>query len=315
MSTPTQILAKKLKKDEYYTLYEDIECELIHYIPHFKDKVVYCNCDSEKSNFYRFFTDNFSKFQLKKLICTHYNSDNPDQQSYMIVRDREHEEVVYLAGNGDFRSPGCKMILNNCDIVVTNPPYSLFRQFLKLLMEYNKKFIILGNINAVTYKDVFPLIKENKIRLGVNSRKGSRKGDSLLFLTENGEKENTSSWWYTNLEYAQKFENIPMVRTYNDTDYPKYDNYDAIEVSKVKNIPSDYFGTMGVPISYLKRHNPNQFEIIGLAKRGGDADKLATKIYTKPEYPNASDLNAGPTLWDGDRLYNCYARLLIRRKS
>ena len=262
--------AKTAKNDEFYTQLTDIEKELKHYKKHFEGKVVYCNCDDVRwSNFFKYFSMNFEHLGLKKLICTAYNENgqgivyeyNGDLNGNRIVDDEEIE-VKYLEGNGDFRSAECIEILKQADIVVTNPPFSLFREYVAQLMEYGKQFLIIGNMNAVTYKEIFPLIKENKMWLGQNTKGGTRKGNSLVFTTPNKKEKQVSSWWYTNMDCQRHNQHLDLYKTYNETDYPKYDNYDAIEVSKSCDVPMDYNGIMGVPISFLMFHCPTQFEIV-----------------------------------------------------
>lgn len=281
--------AKTAKNDEFYTQLTDIEKELKHYKKHFEGKVVYCNCDDVRwSNFFKYFSMNFEHLGLKKLICTAYNENgqgivyeyNGDLNGNRIVDDEEIE-VKYLEGNGDFRSAECIEILKQADIVVTNPPFSLFREYVTQLMEYGKQFLIIGNGNAVTYKEIFPLIKENKMWLGTLAM-----GSETLFLlptemekwiVEN--KKEGSAWvysngkimgrvtqviWFTNLDHAKRHTELDLYKKYNAEEYPKYDNYDAIEVSKVAEIPMDYFGEMGVPISFLNKYCPTQFEIVGI---------------------------------------------------
>ena len=271
--------AKTAKNDEFYTQLTDIEKELKHYKKHFEGKVVYCNCDDVRwSNFFKYFSMNFEHLGLKKLICTAYNENgqgivyeyNGDLNGNRIVDDEEIE-VKYLEGNGDFRSAECIEILKQADIVVTNPPFSLFREYVAQLMEYGKQFLIIGNGNAVTYKEIFPLIKENKLWLGQNTKGGTRKGNSLVFTTPNKKEKQASSWWYTNMDCQRHNQHLDLYKTYNETDYPKYDNYDAIEVSKSCDVPMNYNGIMGVPISFLMFHCPTQFEIVKFRK--GDDNK------------------------------------------
>ena len=263
--------AKRLKNDEFFTLYEDIEKEMVHYKDHFKGKTVYCNCDdARESNFFKFFSLNFEKLGLKKLITTGYKADG---QGVALIyegdkngnRNPDTEEITIrpLQGNGDFRSEECIEFLKEADIVVTNPPFSLFREYIKQLVEYGKKFIIIGNGNAVTYKEVFPLIKENKLWLGVSPR-------SMEFILPNGEKGVVNACWFTNLEHNKRHRPIDLYKHYSN-EYKHYDNYDAIEVGKVCEIPMDYDGVMGVPITFLDKYCPEQFEIVKFRK--GDDDK------------------------------------------
>jgi len=264
--------AKNEKNNEFYTQLTDIEKELQHYKEHFKDKVVYCNCDDHRfSNFYRYFSLNFEFLGLKKLIATHFSSDGIAYK-LEIIRDINGDGRIdeldtietALKQNGDFRSDECIEILKEADIVVSNPPFSLFREYIAQLVEYNKNFLVIGSMNAITYKDCFSLIKDNKMWLGNNYVKE--------FLQPNGEfKKFGNICWFTNIPHKKRNEEIILYRNYNETDYPKYDNYFAINVDKTKDIPCDYFGAIGVPISFLDKYNPKQFEIVRFRK--GDDDK------------------------------------------
>ena len=235
--------------------------------------------------------------------------------------------LALLDGDGDFRSKECVNLLKQSDIVVTNPPFSLFRQFVKQLVDYDKKFLIIGNINCITYKEIFPLIMQNKIWLGVSINSGDRKFSVPDYYELNAatcgiDKEGKrfinvkGVRWFTNLEHDKRNRPYDLVFSYkeNPARYPKYDNYDAIEVSKTGDIPEDYFGVMGVPITFLDKYCPEQFEIIGMAKRGAGDPALRTKIYTKEDYPNYSDLNAGPVLIKDGQPKNTYPRILIRHR-
>lgn len=288
--------AKINKKDEFYTRLEDIERELRHYKHHFKDKVVYCNCDDPRvSNFFHYFSYNFEHLGLKKLITTCYKNQNMDlfsmhdkERAIALVYEGEKDNgrvptvenigVIELQGDGDFRSPEAIEFLKEADIVVTNPPFSLFREYVSQLIEYDKKFIIIGHQNAITYKEIFPLIKENKMWLGFGF-----KGGAAHFINKHYENYATATdkkegmirvsgvVWYTNLDISKRHEDIPLFRKYegNEDNYPKYDNYDAINVDKTTDIPSDYEGVMGVPITFLNKYNPDQFEIIGATESEG----------------------------------------------
>ena len=254
--------AKTAKNDEFYTRFDDINFEINlaehGYRPFFKDKIVYCNCDDpEESNFWKFFKARFNGLKLKKLISSHY--DQEGKSSYKLEYDGEKVTKTELEGNGDFRSPECVELLKESDIVVTNPPFSLFRDFIGLLMKYNKKFAIIGNMNAITYKEVFPLIKENKIWLGYSQPK--------IFIQPDGsEKKFGNILWYTNLDIPKRHE--PMLLGWKFEKglemgiYQKYDNYDAYNVDKVCQIPRDYDGVLGVPITFLDKYCPEQFEIL-----------------------------------------------------
>lgn len=281
--------AKATKNDEFYTQLEDIENELKYYKEHFRGKVVYCNCDGflndEKSNFFVYFSLNYEVFGLKGLICTKYNP-NGKGRKYEYYGDLNgnnypDEEEIFtsdLEGDGDFRSEECIELLKKCDIVCTNPPFSLFRQYVGQLFEYKKDFLIIGNVNAITYKEIFPLIKGNKMWLGVSSfNKGMYFGvpddytyaDTYKFDRErNGKKvmRVSSICWFTNLDHKKRHEELLLYKKYNTEEYPKYDNYDAIEVSKVTSIPIDYDGVMGVPITFLDKYCPTQFEIVGWSR-------------------------------------------------
>lgn len=276
--------AKNAKKDEFYTQLADIENELKHYKEHFEGKTVYCNCDDPRvSNFFHYFSHNFENLGLKKLITTCYKnqnmelfSQNDSEEAISLVYtgdknengvpDPEEIGLNYLKEDGDFRSPEAIALLKQADIVVTNPPFSLFREYVAQLIEYNKKFIILGNINAITYKDCFELIKNNKMWLGNNTVRMFKKPDGSMY-------ETARTYWYTNLEHSKRNEEFVLFKKYkgNENQYPTYDNYNAIEVSQAINIPMDFDGVMGVPITFLDKYNPNQFEIIKFRK--GDDEK------------------------------------------
>ncbi len=272
--------ANIVKDDEFYTPYQDIEKELNHYAKQFKNKVIYCNCDDHygiglgtpKSQFIKYLADNFEAFGLKKVIATHYEPDKDHSTMYILDKDNtgdgiicwEDIEEIKLKGNGDFRSPECIELLKQADIVITNPPFSLFREYVAQLYKYKKRFLILGNDNCRTYKEIFPLIKNNQFWCGYNHVKEFYKPDG-------SSKKFGNVSWYTNLPNSRQNELINTGKQYAGYEdmYPKYDNYDAIEVSEVKNIPMDYDGVMGVPISFLDKHNPEQFEIIGATESEG----------------------------------------------
>ena len=246
--------AKRAKNDEFYTMLSDIENELKHYRDHFKGKVIYCNCDNpEWSNFWNYFYLNFEPLGLKKLIATFYDKDNP---VYKAEYDGKEVVKTPLEGNGDFRSAECIECLEEADIVVTNSPFSLFREFIGQLMEYGKKFLIIGNENAITYKEFFPLLKDNKVWKGFNHVKEFRQPDGTT-------KKFGNIAWFTNLDIKKRHEELILYKRYNPEEYPKYDNYDAINVDKVVEIPMDYEGVMGVPVSFFDKYCPEQFEIIG----------------------------------------------------
>ena len=290
--------AKKAKNDEFYTRYEDIENEVMKYRKQFKDKIVYLPCDDpveKKSEFWSFFVNNFDAFGLKKLIATHYDEDG---KAYKIWIDGDTSGDGWvddsdalqedLKGNGDFHSEECIEILKECDIVCTNPPFSLFRDFVDWIISNNKQFLIIGSQNAFTYKEIFKLIKENKIWTGYNMVK-------QFIQPDNSIKEFGNICWFTNLNTVKRNEELILTKEYNQIDYPKYDSCEAIEVSKVINIPKDYEGLMGVPITFIDKYNPNQFEIISL----DDPDL----IY--PEWRGRGPELNGKTI---------YRRVIIRKK-
>ncbi len=310
--------AKIAKKDEFYTQLTDIERELQHYWQHFRDKVVLCNCDDPyESNFFKYFALRFNQLGLKKLICTCYNGspvqgnelmidfgdfdDEPKKIAYKVeiteVKDLNGDgavdlsDVQYLLKNdknvlstlktGDFRDPECIELLKQADIVVTNPPFSLFREYVGQLMEYKKKFLVIGPYNAITYKEIFPLIKNNRLWLGYGFHAGNayfKIPDDTIKEYANGVfNENTglvkfrNCTWYTNIDHVKRHEELDLVCRYSPEEYPKYDNYDAIDVGKTADIPCDYAGAMGVPITFLDKYNPEQFDIIKFRK--GDDEK------------------------------------------
>lgn len=313
--------ARKAKKDEFYTQISDIEKELQHYWAHFRGMTVLCNCDDPyESNFFKYFALNFNQLGLKKLICTCYNgspvqgtelitffkefNEEPKKVAYKVeiteVKDmngdgavdlsdvkillQNDKNVMSLLETGDFRSKECVDLLKEADLVVTNPPFSLFREYLMLLINYNKEFVIIGNVNAISYKEVFPLIKSEKVWLGPSITSGDRKfnvpddyplnaagcgidQDGKRFIKVKGVR------WFTNLDHKKRHEKLDLVCKYSPEEYPHYDNYDAIEVSKTANIPCDYEGIMGVPITFLDKYNPEQFEIVRFRK-GDDGRDL-----------------------------------------
>ena len=244
---------------------------MAHYVSHFRDKIIFCNCDDPTwSNFWRYFHLNFEFLVLKKLISTHYDLNNSTYKLEYTGGDDTNMEAgvrTDLKGNGDFRSDECVELLKDCDIVVTNPPFSLFREYVAQLMEYGKKFIIIGNMNCITYKEFFPLIKDNLVWPGVNEKGGTRRGNSLCFRAMGkDELVEISAWWFTNLDHKKRHEFLTLFRSYHDESdrFSMYDDYDAINVDKTVDIPCDYDGIMGVPISFLDKYCPEQFEILGL---------------------------------------------------
>ena len=303
--------AKKAKNDEFYTQLSDIEKEMAHYKEFFKGKIVYCNCDdARESNFFKFFANNFESLGLKKLISTGFKENGKgvklvyegDKNGNFMVDDEE-VAVTELEGNGDFRSEECVELLKECDVVVTNPPFSLFREYIAQLMKYGKKFLVIGPMNAVTYKEIFPYIKNNELWLGQNAKGGTRKGNSLSFATPNGEDKDVSSWWFTNIMCQRRNTPLDLYKKYSADEYPKYDNYNAIECGKSHLVPMDYDGVIGVPISFLMFHCPTQFEIVD-AKEVGLTDKQKNKsTYLIKDADGA--INGKPT----------YARICIRKLS
>ena len=341
--------AKVAKKDEFYTQLSDIERELQHYWQHFRGKVVLCNCDDPyESNFFKYFALRFNQLGLKKLICTCYNGspvtgnelafhfdgfddDEPKKIAYKVeiteVKDENGDgavdlsDVQYLLKNdknvlsilktGDFRSQECIELLKEADIVVTNPPFSLFREYIGQLMEYQKKFLIIGHQNAIHYKEVFPLIKDNLVWLGYGFKGAAGHFFSPYedVATAGDHKENmirvSGVTWFTNLEIPKRHEILDLVCRYSPDEYPKYDNFEGIDVGKTVDIPFDYDGVMGVPDTMLYSFNPEQFEIIGL----GNGD-LAKQIGITKNYRGRTDL-----AFTKDGKHKCpYSRILIRNK-
>lgn len=333
--------AKEAKKDEFYTQLEDINNELRHYREHFRGKTVLCNCDDPRvSNFFKYFAYNFEFLGLKKLIATCYKNQDvnlfsegiSEQAVYLIyegdkngnhIPDDEEIEVLPLKGDGDFRSPECIEFLKEADIVVTNPPFSLFREYVAQLIKYDKKFLIIGPYNAIKYKEIFPLIKSNKLWLGI----GFNAGNAYFKVPEPGiyadgvYNEQTglvkfrNCCWYTNLDHKKRHEELILYKTYSVEEYPTYANYDAIDVSKTAEIPCDFLGKMGVPITFMDKYNPDQFEIIGIAE--GDSGK---ELGLAPFDRKLKELNK--SLRDGQLFYMVngypqkpFTRIIIRRKK
>lgn len=327
--------AKSAKKDEFYTQLSDIEKELKYHKDHFRNKVVYCNCDDPTvSNFFRYFFLNFNKLGLKKLITTCYKNQNSDlfsqhnQEKAIGIEyvgdhnpNLENINVFQLEGDGDFRSEECIELLKQSDIVVTNPPFSLFREYLAQLAKHSKKFLIIGNLNSVTSKEVFPLIKDNIIWLGTSIKSGDREFQvpeyypltaSSFRIDEQGRRfvRVKGVRWFTNIDFRQRHENLILYKKYTPDDFVKFDNYDAVNVDKTKDIPMDYSGVMGVPVSFLDKHNPDQFEILEVTDTSSE---LRTKKYSANDAPNYSSLNGRGVIRRGDKLEKKYARILIRR--
>ena len=298
--------ANRAKNDEFYTELADIDKELRHYKHHFKNKTVYCNCDDPRvSNFFHYFSHNFETLGLKKLMATCYKSQAADlfsqndseQAVYLIyegdkngnrVPDPSEIQVLPLKGDGDFRSEECIALLKQADIVVTNPPFSLFREYVAQLVEYGKKFLIIGNKNAITYKEIFPLIKDDKMWLGVTPMSTdmlfgvpehyaetlvqTKKSGSSYRIIDGEVKARAQACWFTNLDHDKRHEELILYKRYTSEEYPHYDNYDAVDVSKVAEIPCDFDGAMGVPITFLDKYNPEQFEIIKFRKGNDEQD-------------------------------------------
>ena len=351
--------ANQAKKDEFYTQLVDIEKELKHYKDQFRGKVVYCNCDDPyESNFFKYFASNFNALGLKKLITTSYSGSpivgqqllpfdvkglkpkgkqpfkieikevpdadkdgaiNLDDVKYLLKHNKN--SATTLKGNGDFRSEECIELLKKANIIVTNPPFSLFREYVAQLMEYKKKFLIIGNLNAVTYKEVFKLIKKNDLWLGYNN------GPKTYLVPDNYEQDNIfvgvdgkkyakmgNTGWYTNLDVSKRHEPLTLYKKYNMKEYPKYDNYNAIEVSKVSEIPMNYPGIIGIPVTFLDKYNPRQFEILGITDREPN-NEYRTKMYTREDSPKYNDLNRRAAIKIGGNFKPVYARLLIKMKK
>lgn len=284
--------AKTSKSDEFYTQLADIEKEMEHYKKHFENKIVYCNCDDPRwSNFWRYFHLHFAELGLKQLISTHYDTTNVTfSMIYTGGNDSDINAgiVTYLNENGDFRSDECVELLKTADIVVTNPPFSLFREYLSQLMTFKKSFLILGNMNALTYKEVFPLFRDNKLWYGATIHSGDRKfgvpaGYPLdaagCGIDENGQRyiKVKGVRWFTNLDYSARHKKLELHKKYTPSEYPKYDNYDAINVNKYSEIPVDYDGVMGVPITFMDFYCPEQFEIVAFRKDENGNDLVFTR--------------------------------------
>ena len=371
MASPHLDKAKSAKNDEFYTLYPDVEKEISAYLEYnpnvFKDKIIFLPCDDpEWSNFTKYFAQNFEKFKLKKIISTSYAVESKKYKDgyqttlfekkspkfdkkktrikgkiFTLTKDKTKDGIIniedldwrYMDGDGDFRSDEVKKLRDEADIIITNPPFSLFREFLKWIIEAKKQFLIIGNVNNVTYKEVFPLIKENRVWLGVKSSSKAmyfKTSDKEYASRVSSERPEGSWWkmidgevciginnscWFTNLDHGRRHQKLPLMtmkdnlkfhnRMKNQKSYDKYDNYDAIEVSFTNSIPSDYDGVMGVPVSFLDKYNPDQFEIVG--------SDYNIKEGLLPELVNPK--------WDGklDRGYinnkRCYARILIKHKK
>ena len=341
--------AKSGKNDEFYTQLSDIEKEIKHYKQHFKGKVVFCNCDDPRvSNFFHYFSYNFEDLGLKKLIATCYKnqssdlfSDNKSEKAIYLeytgdkngnrIPDANEIGIIHLKGDGDFRSPECVELLKEADIIVTNPPFSLFREYVAQLEEYGKKFILIGNLNAITYRDIFKLIKDNKLWLGQSIHSGDREfqvpehypmtaassridAEGKKYIRVKGVR------WFTNLDYQERHEDLILVKIYNELAYIKYENFDAINIDKTKDIPADYKGAMGVPITFLDKFNPEQFEIIGLGisnsgiEIGVEPYKPEHKKYRK-EIQKRGAVNGDLYMMINNEVDVPYARILIKNKK
>ena len=311
--------ARKVKNDEFYTMIDTVEKELVYYKNQLKDKIVLCNCDDPKSSaFWKYLHLNFSELGLKKLVSTYYNETGfAFKTEYTGGDDNDIEKGVktLLKGNGDFRSAECLNILDECNVVITNPPFSLFRDFVDVMMKHKKKFLVLGNMNAVTYKQIFPFIKNNLLWYGVSIHSGTTKfyiPKDYTITTKNWGKDETgkiyanfrSIRWFTNLDHNFRLiSKLALHEHYTPEKYPKYDNYNAINVNKVAEIPFDYDGVMGVPITFMDKYNPNQFEILGVTELWDKSNEVQS-IRLPYKGPQCACVN-------GKQLYK---RILIRKK-
>jgi hypothetical protein len=367
--------AQRAKNDEFYTQYADIEKEISAYLDYnpnvFRGKTLLLPCDDpEWSNFTKYFAQNFERFGLKKLISTSYahHSKNytgvyqptlfetsapyfdqvktvKNGKIFTLTHDKNGDRKVnvddlewhYLGGDGDFRSAEIKKLRDEADIIITNPPFSLFREFLAWIIEAGKQFVIIGNMNAITYKEVFPLLKKNKVWLGPSISSGDREfqvPDSYPInaagwrIDENGKKylRIKGVRWFTNLDHGRRHQPLPLMTMADNlkyskhkeikgkTSYDRYDNYDAIEIPFTDAIPSDYDGAMGVPISFLDKYSPEQFEILGITDRDNNSG-LKTREYTEEDVRNPGDLNRRGVIKIGNEYKPTYARLLIRKRT
>ena len=310
MTTNTNLhKARKARQDEFYTRLEDIEKELQHYPGAFQDKVVYLNTDDPKhSQFWAFFADNFATLGLEQLIATHYT---PGATSSTVTVETHVGTIAYsIEGDGDFRSPECVKLLKRSDIVVTNPPFSLFREYIGQLMEYDKEFVVMANKNSITYKEVWPHIHSGNLWVGATSLNGGRwmilpsdievESDKVKLDSDGNRILNVAGvCWFTNLDHHKRHEELITWKKYSPEEFPHYDNYDAIEVSQVKHIPADYDGIMGVPITFLDKWNPEQFEFLGASDNGAVPEDLKLPHFKRHNEPYV----------DGRKVYK---RLFIR---
>lgn len=352
--------AAKAKKDEFYTQLTDIEKEMRHYRKHFKGKTVFCNCDDPfESNFFKFFVLNFNSLGLKRLICTCYagspishnqislfdvgKADKDNRKPYKAIVTTVYDktgdgytnmedikelfksgenELSELDGDGDFASDECINLMKESDIVVTNPPFSQFRKYVATLMDYEKKFIIIGNQNAITYKEIFPLLKDNRMWLGHGFNRNcahfiSPYQDTASDLDhKEGMIRVSGVMWYTNLDLKKRHEEMVLIKRYKKEDYPTYCNYDAINIDSTTNIPCDYAGKMGVPITFLTKYNPDQFEILGISLTSA---KAMSEIAEDGTYMNGGRAFYTPCpdkkdIERGFKYHRNYARIVIRNK-
>ena len=327
------------KRDEFYTQLTDIQEELRHYKEHFRGKTVLCNCDDPRvSMFFHYFAYNFEALGLKRLVTTCYKSQERDlfsthdcekaiwleyfgDRNGNRVPDPDEIGIHELEGNGDFRSPECIELLKQADIVVTNPPFSLFREYVAQLMMFGKKFLILGNKNAVHYKEIFSLIRDNRLWIGCTPmsreiyfdvprsyiEEGLAKNKDRTIIQHNGKlMARSPSIWFTNLDHQKRHEEMILFKSYSPREYPTYSNFNAIDIGKTDEIPQDWFGMMGVPDAFLDKYNPDQFEIVGL----GCGD-LAKQIGVKKNYRGRTDV-----AYKVNGVNKCpYSRIIIRRKT
>ena len=300
--------AKSAKNDEFYTQLSDVEKEMNYYKDFFRGKKVLCNCNDDNwSSFFKYFSTNFENLELAKLTCVSYNEK---AHGVKYVFDNQNISIRELKGHGDFRDDECRSLIDDADVVVTNPPFSLFRQFIVLMMEFKKKFIIVGNGNAVTYKEVFPYIKNNQIWMGASKGIGGKMSfyasddydNKHNYYNEDGRKlaQVNNACWFTNIEHSKRHLPLDLYKHYNSKDYPKYDNYDAIECSKTRDIPIYYDGVIGVPITFLDKFCQDQFEIVGCSYKFGDY--CGAHIDGKDWSPIVNNKNV-------------YARIFIRHKK
>ena len=327
--------AKDAKNDEFYTQLTDVSKELMHYKQHFKNKIVFCNCDDPTwSAFWKYFHLNFAALGLKKLISTHYDKTQPTyKMEYTGGNDNDIEAgtITPLEGNGDFRNQECLDLLDEADIIVTNPPFSLAREYIAVLMEHGKAFLIVGDMNWITYKEVFPLLKDNKVWLGNCAVKEFVQPDGTI-------KKFGNKLWFTNLDIKKRHEKLVLWKRYSPEEYPHYDNYDAINVDKVDYIPSDYPGFMGVPITFLDKYCPEQYEILGLLQSSTDEQAGTPNLRYYNDFKEmrqdmsytgagGGKANGNPVIQGksakgnflhnpvtGEYVHSVYARILIRRK-